>query len=133
MICDRIRRRCFCVRAAGLQKVHEKEKQREDQDHSGQHLRPVRRTFAQMGHHPDAHAHPDGRGKLSGWRYHPPGRGVCPCECRRQNAQIGGGKSGGIHRFLCKLREGIRCGHPYFGQQQAFVLLPERKAGGGRI
>ena len=82
-----------------------------------------------MGHHPDAHAHPDGRGQLSGRRHHPPGGCVHLCERRRQDAEIRRGESGGVRRILWQLHGGLRRGHPHLGQQQAFVLLPERKAG----
>jgi len=86
-----------------------------------------------VGHHPDAHAHPDGRGQLSGRRDRPPGGCVRLCEQWRQDAQIRRRQSGGIYGILCPVCQRVRCCDPYFGQQQAVVLLPECTAGCRRI
>ena len=77
-------------RAAGKEESHF-----EHQNHCGQHLRSVRSAAPAVEHQPDPHAHPHGRGKLSGRRYHPPRRCIRPCPERRQNAQIRRPQSGG--------------------------------------
>ena len=89
--------------------------------------------FEEVGHRPDAHAHPDGRGQLSGRCDRPPGGCVRLCEQWRQDAQIRRRQSGGIYGILCPVCQRVRCCDPYFGQQQAVVLLPECTAGCRRI